>query len=145
MLGVDAMQQLAGALALLLQRAGAFGARIRDDAGDLAGAAGGAVERLVEQAGEALESLLDVVGAVSRVATRVSIPARRSLMAASAWRLLLSINCTASARLRPCASNEVASCPRSTSALLVMEWNALMCWSTWLVSRRCARRPRSWC
>ena len=49
--------------ALLLQRAGAFGARIRDDAGDLAGAAGGAVERLVEQAREALEPLLDVVGA----------------------------------------------------------------------------------
>ena len=34
-----------------------------DDAGDLAGAAGGAIERLVEQAGEALEPLLDIVGA----------------------------------------------------------------------------------
>ena len=62
-LGVDAVQQLAGAPALLLERAGAFGARLGDDAGDLAGAAGGAFERLVEQAREALEPLLDVVGA----------------------------------------------------------------------------------
>ena len=62
-LGVDAVQQLAGAAALLLQRACALGAGIGDDAGDLAGAAGGAIERLVEQAGEALEPALDVVGA----------------------------------------------------------------------------------
>ena len=34
-----------------------------DDAGDLAGASGRAVERLVEQAGEALQPLLDIVGA----------------------------------------------------------------------------------
>ena len=61
--GVDAVQQFAGAFALLFQGASAFGARIRDDAGDLAGAAGGAIEQLVEQAREALEPLFDVVGA----------------------------------------------------------------------------------
>ena len=54
MQGEHPVQQLAGVLALFFQRAGAFGARIGDDAGDLAGAAGCAVERLVQQAGEPL-------------------------------------------------------------------------------------------
>jgi hypothetical protein len=62
-LGVDAVQQLARPLAFLLERARALGAGIRDDAGDLAGAAGRANERLVVQAGEPLEPSFDVIGA----------------------------------------------------------------------------------
>ena len=50
-----------------------------DDAGDLAGAAGGGFQRLVEQAGEALEPLLDVLGAdVERGDQRARCWSRRS-------------------------------------------------------------------
>ena len=67
------MQRLAGALALffglaahqvvlLLDRAHAVVAGLGDEAGDLAGARRRGVERFVEQAGETLQPLLEVVG-----------------------------------------------------------------------------------
>ncbi len=59
---VDVAEQVAGALTFLFERAGAFGARVRDHTGDLAGLARGAVERLVEQRREALQPLFDIVG-----------------------------------------------------------------------------------
>ena len=77
---------------------------LRDHAGDLAGARGGAFERLVEQGGEALQPLLEVLGAdVERRDQRVRAwrGARRPM--SSVLRLLMSISSTASASARPCA------------------------------------------
>ena len=137
-LGVDAVQQLAGALALLLRARGAPSA--------LKSATMRAISRArpvapSSDSSSRLEKRLSRCSMssvrVSSVATSVSIAARRSAKAASAWRLLLSISATASASERPWASNWVASWPRSVSALLVMAWNELMCWSTWPWPRRC--------
>ena len=54
----------AHALVLLLaDRAAALGGRLRHDAGDVARAGRGRLERFVEQAGEALEPLIEILGA----------------------------------------------------------------------------------
>ena len=54
----------------------AFGARFRHDAGDVAGAGGGRFQRLVEQAGEALEPLIEILGAdIERGDQRVELHA----------------------------------------------------------------------
>ena len=60
-LGVDAVQQFAGALAFLVQRVRALGAGFRDNSGDLTRAAGGAVERFIEQVGEEGRTFDDAV------------------------------------------------------------------------------------
>ena len=127
-LGVDAVQLLAGAPALLLERARAFGARLRDDAGDLAGAAGGALERLVEQAGEALEPLLDVVGAgVERRHQRLDrgAPLGERLVGAAVALVDQRDRLGQRAAVRVELRRQAA--PRSPSALLVTAWNELMC------------------
>ena len=58
-------------LVLLGDGARAFRGRVGDHAGDVARARLGGREQLVEQAGEALEPLVEVLGAVSRLMTTV--------------------------------------------------------------------------
>ena len=133
---------------------------VGDQAGDLAGAVVGALQRLVEQLGEAGEPRLQVLrlvvergdhagerlverageaadaqsrrpaALVSRLLTSVSSDSLRSLSEPSVRRLLRSISATASASERPCESNWVASCDRSVSVSVVTVRNALMCCST---------------
>ena len=68
--------EFARALVLLADRAAAFGARFRHHAGDFARAGGGGFQRLVEQAGEALEPLVEILGAdVERGHQRIELHA----------------------------------------------------------------------
>src|SRR4029079_10121335 len=54
---------LADAFVLFADGTGAFGAGFRDEAGDLAGARRSGLERLVQQAGESCQALLEILGA----------------------------------------------------------------------------------
>ena len=54
---------LADAFVLFADGTGAFGAGFRDETGDLAGARRSGIERLVQQAGESGQALLDILGA----------------------------------------------------------------------------------
>ena len=66
----------ADALVLFADGAGAVGAGFGHQPGNFTGAVGGGLERLVEQAGEALEALLDILGAdVERGDQRVELNA----------------------------------------------------------------------
>ena len=116
-------------------RARAGGGRLGDQAGDLARPLGGAFQRLVEQAGEAREPLLEIVAlAVERGHQRLELECAARRARPRCAGCCVSISATASASERPCVSNWPASWVRSVSV-----WRGDR-----LEAGDAAARPRCW-